>query len=47
VRFRRGDRLRIFGRKYRVHLIDNAADLIYVYTWRDVVATPITVQALS
>lgn len=42
----RGTRLLIRGRRYRVHLVDNAALVVYVYTWRDVVATAITVQEL-
>jgi hypothetical protein len=40
-----GVRLRILGRGYRVHYVDWAAQVVYVYTWRDVVAKPVTFQA--
>ena len=46
MRFHKGDRLRYAGRKYKVwgYAIDR--DVLYVYRWRDVVATSITITAL-
>lgn len=40
--YRRGERVRILGVPFRIHGFAYDRDVVYVYTWRDTVARPIS-----
>lgn len=44
---RRGDRLKMNGRVYRIHRVRYGRDTILVYGWRDVVATEIACASVA